>query len=273
MNGWVKAAVGLQLLLASAAPATAKPQRIVSLNLCVDLLLLQLADREHIASLTHLATDPELSALAEMAADIPQNHGLAEEILGYDPDLVIGGAFTTLPTVALLEQLGRRVLTLPAAESFAGVRALVMQVATAIDEVERGRLLIANMDARLAAISPPVGQPARAVVYEPHGYTAGRHTLVDEVIRAAGMANIAIELGVVGHQPVPLEIIVLAEPDRLIISSYRPDQASLARTLLQHPSLKSRLAARSVVLPTKLWVCGNPIVVEAVERLASSRGG
>ena len=72
--------------------------------------------------------------------------------------------------------------------------------------------------------------------------------------------------------PVPLEIIVLAEPDWLIVSSYRPDQASLARTLLRHPSLKSRLAARSVVLPTKLWVCGNPIVVEAVERLASSRG-
>ena len=267
-----KAVMAVLLLASLAAPASAKPQRIVSLNLCADLLLLQLAERGRIASLTHLATDVELSAFAQLAADIPPNHGLAEEVLAHDPDLVIGSALTTLPTIALLGQLGRRVLTLPPAESFAEVRALVMLVAEAIGEPERGRALIADMDARLAVIPPPPRRPERAVVYEPHGYTAGHHTLVDEVIRAAGMANVAAELGVVGHQPLSLEVLVLAEPDRLIVSSYRPDQASLARTLLEHPALRPEMASRSIVLPSRLWVCGNPIVVEAVERLAASRG-
>ena len=54
-------------LLLIAAPAKAAPERIVSLNLCADQMLLALADRGQIAALSHLATDPGISAAAEAA--------------------------------------------------------------------------------------------------------------------------------------------------------------------------------------------------------------
>ncbi|RLA20277.1 MAG: ABC transporter substrate-binding protein, partial [Gammaproteobacteria bacterium] len=89
----------LVIALLPGAAFSAKPQRIVSLNLCADQLLLQLAEPKAIASLTHLAADPELSYLAEEATNYPLNYGSAEEILQLDPDLILAGSFTARPAV------------------------------------------------------------------------------------------------------------------------------------------------------------------------------
>ena len=73
----------LVLLIAGFLPGIgmAKPARIVSMNVCADQLLLLLADREQIASLSFLATDISTSMMTEEAAGLPQNHGRSEEIL------------------------------------------------------------------------------------------------------------------------------------------------------------------------------------------------
>ena len=54
-----------------------KPTRIVSLNLCTDELVLRLADRRNIASVTYLAETSSVSNVADLARQIPINHGLA----------------------------------------------------------------------------------------------------------------------------------------------------------------------------------------------------
>ena len=50
------------------AKAPALPQRIVSINLCADQLVLALADRGQIAGLTKNATDAEMSGEAAKAS-------------------------------------------------------------------------------------------------------------------------------------------------------------------------------------------------------------
>jgi hypothetical protein len=88
------------------APAAAqtlpadKPARIVSLNMCTDDLLLRLADPARIASVTWLSRAQRGSNVADIAARLPVNHGLAEEIIPLDPDLVIAGTFSTRTAVA-----------------------------------------------------------------------------------------------------------------------------------------------------------------------------
>ncbi len=60
--------------LASARETTAapgRPSRIVSLNLCADELVLRLADREQIAAVTYLASDPRGSTVAAEATGVP----------------------------------------------------------------------------------------------------------------------------------------------------------------------------------------------------------
>ena len=60
----------------------------------MDELLLRLADPRNVASVTWLARDPGSSNVADLAAEIPVNHGLAEEIIPLQPDLVIAGIYT-----------------------------------------------------------------------------------------------------------------------------------------------------------------------------------
>src|ERR1700741_2626109 len=87
-----------------AADAPGKPQRIVSLNMCVDELVLRLAQPQNVASVTWLSRDPGNSNVADAAARIPINHGLAEEIIPLQPDLVIAGVYTARPAVAMLKR-------------------------------------------------------------------------------------------------------------------------------------------------------------------------
>ena len=81
------------LWAASPAPpvkAPAVPQRIVSINLCADQLVLALADRGQIAGLTKNATDPEMSGEAAKAHGIALLSNSAEQILAIEPDLIVG---------------------------------------------------------------------------------------------------------------------------------------------------------------------------------------
>ena len=70
-----------------AAPLGAKPAHIVSLNLCGDQYVVRLAERARIASLSPLAVDPELSAVAGEAAGLPRKRGRAEDVIMLAPIL------------------------------------------------------------------------------------------------------------------------------------------------------------------------------------------
>ena len=66
-----------------AAGVNAQPTRVMSLNLCTDVLALHLAQREHIVSLSHIATNSPLSPIVEQARGIPSNRASAEEIVAF----------------------------------------------------------------------------------------------------------------------------------------------------------------------------------------------
>src|SRR5690554_3799563 len=108
--------IGLLTVVGGAALAAA-PERIVSLNLCVDQYLLALADRDQIAALTQFARDPEVSAAAAHAEGFHQIRGAAEEVVQLNPDLVLGGSLTRRDTRNLLRRMGYRVVDVPTAET------------------------------------------------------------------------------------------------------------------------------------------------------------
>jgi iron complex transport system substrate-binding protein len=63
-----KQILGNVVLLLWATLTYAAPQKIVSLNLCTDQLLMLLADPNQIASLSKIVDDPNVSILAEKSA-------------------------------------------------------------------------------------------------------------------------------------------------------------------------------------------------------------
>ena len=88
--------------------AAERPSRVVSLNLCADQLLLQLAEPDQIKSLSPLARDRSLSFLAEAARAFPLNDGKGKSILFSGADLVLTGTFGQQNRTALLETTGLR---------------------------------------------------------------------------------------------------------------------------------------------------------------------
>jgi iron complex transport system substrate-binding protein len=266
---WSLAAALAAVVHLGATDSGQKPRRVVSLNLCVDELLLRLADPRNVASVTWLARDPANSNVADLAAEIPVNHGLAEEIIPLNPDLVIAGIYTARPAVALLKRTGTPLAEVGVPKNLAEVRQQIRDVAARIGEREKGESVIAAMDAGLAAVpAAPSSSRPRAIVLNPNGATVGKGTLVDEIMTRAGLTNVAAELAIDNYGQVPLEAVVASGVDVLIVSASRDGPPALATEILRHPVL-SALSDRTrvVVMPGRLWNCGGPAVVEAIERL------
>lgn len=261
------------LALMLAGRAEARPERVVSLNLCTDQMAFALLEQDRIASLSTLAADPDLSTIADAIDGFRLNHGLSEEILPLHPDLVVAGTFSAKPTVSLLSRLGYPTLVVDFARSIDDVRANVRALGRALAEPARAEALNETMDARLAAAAAPPGMPRPTALYlQPNGYTAGQKSLIDDVIRHAGLINLGAEAGISGHGPLSTEALLALGPDILILDESRERAPALAHEILEHPAVTS-LLARSVrvAVPTRLWICGLPAIAEAVEILADAR--
>lgn len=260
------------LLCAPASAGVSKPARIVSLNLCADELVLRLADKGQVASVTYLARDPLGSNVADLAKDVPVNRGLAEEIAGLKPDLVIVGAFTTRTTTAMLRRLGLPVLELGVPQTLDAAYAQIRKVADRVGAPERGEAMVRDMKEAFARLPPQPSPRPTAIVLRPNGFTAGRGSIADEILGAAGFDNLAARLSTDRMGQLNLEEIITAQPDILVINASQDAPPSLADDLLHHPAL-ARFGAegRTVPLPTRLWACAGPELAQAAQRLAAAR--
>jgi iron complex transport system substrate-binding protein len=270
-------------LCMAAAIVHAAPQRIASLNLCTDQLLLMLAPRARIASLTDWAARPESSYMAAAAVGIPVNHGLAEGVLPQRPDLVIAGEYNDTAMLHLLRQLGYRVEVVKVPRSLAEAQAFILQFGELIGAPERARALVDTLRAQLAALDAEVAvldraQPASerplAAVYAPNGFTPGRDTVMSEILARAGLRNLAAEIGIQGYGQLSLETLLTARPDVLVLEATADTggSGSIAHSYLQHPVLQS-LARRvpSLTMPPPLSECVGPMTVAAIGRLVELR--
>ncbi len=251
-------------------PAAAEaPARVVSMNLCTDLMALMVAEPGQIVSLGHVAQDPVSSPLWQAARAYPANRASAEQIYLMRPDLVLAGEWDSPATVDMLRRLGLRVERFAIEQSFEDVRENMRRMGALLGRPERAAALIAQMDADLAAAAPKGEGPA-AILHYSASWTSGAGTLADEILSAAGYRNRAAELGLTGMAPLSLERLVLARPDVLIGGSTYAAPA-LAQEVLRHPAARAVAPGGRIVADGRLWTCGTPLVAEAVHALAAAR--
>src|SRR5690349_919992 len=87
--------VAAGLAFQPAAAAASKPQRIMTMNMCADLLVLQLVPKGRIASVTYLAKAGADQLFPGAEAGLAINHGTPEDIINLRPDLIVAGDFST----------------------------------------------------------------------------------------------------------------------------------------------------------------------------------
>ncbi|MCU7917634.1 MAG: ABC transporter substrate-binding protein [Candidatus Thiodiazotropha sp. (ex Epidulcina cf. delphinae)] len=268
-----KAIALLLILLTAPAAAAGPPQRVVSVNLCTDQLLLMLADPRQVASVSYLSRERQSSFVAEQAAGYPLNHARTEEVIGHRPDLVLAAPYTNPRLLATLEKLGFVIEKLPLGYTLEGIIKDIRRLAARLGQTQRGEVLIEQMHHRLQHNDAPTGLLSpKALFYQPRGYTSGANTLQNEALRLAGWRNPAAEQGVEGYVAVDLEQVILWQPDTLFTSTYKDRSISLAERQLEHPALKRLLAGIPMLeIPYKYWICPGPMLVEAVALLRKAR--
>lgn len=250
----------------------AQASRVVSINLCTDQLLMMLADKQQIASITQLAREPKSSFMAEQAKEYPVNNARLEELLILKPDLIIASEYTDRQLITMLEKLGVPVEVIMSSSDIDDIHSNIRKMAALLGHQARGEQLIEQMNQRLEQVVVPRSdhQP-KAMFYQPNGYTSGRDTLQDTALRLAGWRNVSAELGYQGYGSIDLEALLLAAPERLFTSSYAPGTQSLAQGQLSHPVLKRLLKGKQMIdIDYKYWICGGPMIVEAIEQLNKS---
>jgi iron complex transport system substrate-binding protein len=187
------------------------------------------------------------SWLRSLAVGLPIRRADSESALAARPQVVVRYWGGDAGLTAELTRRGAVVVTIDDAVDFAGVRANVRRVARALDAVEAGEGLLRRMDDRLAEARGAWGG-AGVVYLTSGGATAAGGTLIDSILRAAGMRNLSRGLG---YREVSLERLEL-DPPRAVV-------AALSRLLGQRPT---------VFLPGALLGCPAWFAGEAVSILA-----
>lgn len=262
------------LLVSTSLFATEKPRRIVSIGLCTDQLLLMLAEPEQIASLSVWSQDENMSYMIDAVGEIPLNNASVEEVVRFEPDLIVASEFVARDTVRFLRQLGYSVKQLPVATSVAQIYTQLEMFGEWTGNPQRARAIMAQMQARLAGIQARYAErPSRSVIiYSPNGFTIGANTLENDLFIQAGYRNLATEMGIDGFQAISLEKLVASDPDVLQIDRSLSQQNSLATAYLGHPVLEKLIRQREQLdIPTRLRICAGPMIVEAIEMMAARR--
>ena len=244
--------------------------RIASINLCMDQLLLAVADREDIAGLSPFARDGRRSWAAGHAEGLPILSGTAEEILVLRPSHVLSMTFMKRETRDMIRSQGIPVVAFDLADTIAQSREQILAVADLAGRPERGRAAAAALDgalARLRAAAP--SQRLRVLPLSRRGWVAGRRSLVADLLAQAGLDNAAGDAGLEAGGFLSLERIVALRPDAILVTAAEERAEDQGRAMLLHPALTALFPPeRRIVVPEALTVCGGPMLVEAMDRLA-----
>ncbi len=248
------------------------PRRIVSVNVGSDEILLALAP-ERLVAVSHLATEPGISSVVESARAVPHKiKADPERILALEPELVVIGG-QSVEVARQLEQVGLRVIRVQGFDSLDWIKTTILTIGEAAGEPGRARLLVAAMDRRLDAVARRVADRRRPTTlsYSPFGSTAGKQTIFDDVIRAAGGTNVAADLGLTRFKKLSLEQLLVMDPEVIVTNAWAPRAPAFHQEFLTHPALQEVRAfktGRVHALPGNLMGTVSHHIVETVETLA-----
>ncbi|NQD38572.1 ABC transporter substrate-binding protein [Permianibacter sp. IMCC34836] len=268
---------------------TDAPKRVVSMSLCLDELLIALAEPAQIAAVSSLARDPRYSSVWQTAQQLTAHGGSAEQIASLQPDLILAADYERGKAVQVLRQLGFPVLAIDSPTRLADVPTMVRTVAAALGRPDQANQQLAALQNKLAEVHTRVATLPRllALSYAPNGYTAGTGSIKNELLHLAGFDTVADRLQWPYDRELGIEQLLHLQPDVIFLEEQRGGQQSLAQQLLRHPALQAfglqnsahqsteptlvHTKLRRVEFPSQYWLCPGLQLGDAAQALTAAR--
>lgn len=274
-SAWVRAWAILACALGplSAGHGATPDVRVVSQTVGSDELLLALAEPAQIAALSHIARDPDFSAVAAEAAAYPQiAMGDAETILRFHPTLVLFADYSRPEIVAQVQRAGVRVVIFDHYDSLDDAYANLRTLARDLGAETKAEAVIAACETRVAELRRRLSAvaPLRVLAPSTYGLIPGRDTTFQDLCDHAAAENIAATLGNLrGHVPPPSEKLLTWPIDRIVLAGRDRDAAIAVFAKLSPyqflPALRER---RVVLLEPYMLSCVSHRRIDGYEMLA-----
>lgn len=245
--------------LCAASAAASQPLRIVSMNPCVDAVLLRVADPAQIVGLSHWSHDPAASsAPVAQARRFPAHMGTTEEVLRLRPDLVFVSPYMPMSARAAMQRMHIRMVPVGVPSSIVQSFEQLRLIATLAGHPSRGEALVAEIGRALKNAQRGPSRPA--LMRMASGFVPGPGSLSEALMANSGLQSLSASYGLKSAGTISLEPLVLRAPPLLIT-----DRADAVAPLL------TRLGVRVESFDRKLLNCGGPSLIPAARRLAQIR--
>lgn len=260
-----------------------KPQRIVSLNVSVDEILLDLVDSKRIAALSAMADDANLCNAAAKAKVVQGrvNTTNIEDILAMQPDLVVIPDYSMTPVNAM-RNAGLKVYVCRTPDSLQGIYSFMESIGSAVGEPERGKAMTNGMQERLDAIrnkvlaNVPENKRLKVLGMSFMGPMGMKGTFND-VCYYGGVRNALDGVDVPPQSTLSEEKMLELDPDMIITPSWdyskEGDPEKFRQKILNNPLYKNIKAIKTgkvVMLHDNYLLCTSQYTVKAAEEMAQA---
>lgn len=258
-----------------------KPMRIVSMNISSDEMLVGIVPIERIVSVTNYADDPGVSNVVNEVKAV-KNRVTADSIellLSTCPDVVVVSDMFKSEAIKTLYEAGINVYVFKSPKNYAEIKEQITGLAAMAGEPERGREMIAEMDAKLESIKEKVAdigpdEMPRVMFMSPLGAYYAPDSSFNDMCRLAHVTEATSLLGYKHACTLSQEAIVQINPDSFVISDWNHDGKHppelLAEELLSNEAYKSTNAGKNksiIVIPSSHMMTSSQHFVEGVEDL------
>ncbi|KYH34970.1 vitamin B12-binding protein [Clostridium tepidiprofundi DSM 19306] len=273
----VKDSLGTEITIKS------KPEKIVSLTLGSDEILLSLVDDKNIAALSgKIAEDEGISNVADKAKNFDKAEGNIEKVISLNPDLVFTANWMKKEQIQQMRDAGINVYCVGSVSTIEQQEDVIKKIAKIVDEEQKGKELVDEMNKKLDYVASKLKglkdkDKVRVLFYNSFGSTNAEGTTFDDIAKKAGCINVASEAGLKLWPQVSKEKIIEMNPDVIIVPAWSYDKSKnpkdFADSVLNDKSLKEVKAVKNkrvYMLPDKHMNCVSQYITLGVEDLAKA---